>query len=114
MSQCLFNFLLAVEVMDWYNCAVSRERLIQAMSYTLQLPPAVVSDAKVYASSCGTTLSHLVKMYIIELSTRKPEMKKRKLGIADGECRIPTKEEDCAMDEEIATIFGGAANEVFA
>ena len=87
---------------------------MHAMSYTLQLPPAVVSDAKVYASSCGTTLSHLVKMYIIELSTRKPEMKKRKLGIADGECRIPTMEEDCAMDEEIATIFGGAANEVFA
>ena len=83
------------------------------MSYTLQLPPAVVSDAKVYASSCGTTLSHLVKMYIIELSTRKPEMKKRKLGIADGECRIPTKEEDCAMDEEIATIFGGAAATCF-
>ena len=48
------------------------------------------------------------------LPTRKPERKKRKLGIADGECRIPTMEEDCAMDEEIATIFGGAANEVFA
>ena len=67
------------------------------MSYTLQLPPAVVSDAKVYASSCGTTLSHLVKMYIIELSTRKPELKKRKLGIADGECRIPTMEADGKM-----------------
>ena len=74
----------------WFSMACGiispfpRERLMHAMSYTLQLPPAVVSDAKVYASSCGTTLSHLVKMYIIELSTRKPEMKKRKLGIADG------------------------------
>ena len=88
--------------------------MIDSMSYTLQIPPTVVNDAKMYASSCGTTLSHLVKMYIIELSTRKPKMKKRKLGIADGECRIPTEEEDCAMDEEIATIFGGAADEVFA
>lgn len=83
------------------------------MSYTLQLPPSVVNDAKVYASSCGTTLSHLVKMYIIELSTRKPKLKKRKLGIADGECRIPSEEEDSAMDEEIAAMFAGAADEVF-
>ena len=88
--------------------------MIDSMSYTLQIPPTVVNDAKMYASSCGTTLNHLVKMYIIELSTRKPKMKKRKLGIADGECRIPTEKEDCAMDEEIATIFGGAADEVFA
>ena len=50
--------------------------MIHAMSYTLQLPPAVVSDAKVYASSCGTTFSHLVKMCIIELATPKSEMKK--------------------------------------
>lgn len=83
------------------------------MSYTLQLPPSVVNDAKVYASSCGTTLSHLVKMYIIELSTRKPKLKKRKLGIADGECRIPSEEEDSVMDEEIAAMFAGAADEVF-
>ena len=84
------------------------------MSYTLQLPPAIVKDAKIYASSCGTSLSHLVNMYIIELSTRKPEMKKRKLGIADGECRIPTEDEDRSMDEEIACMFGSASDEVFA
>ena len=84
------------------------------MSYTLQLPPAIVKDAKIYASSCGTSLSHLVTMYIIELSTRKPEMKKRKLGIADGECRIPTEDEDRSMDEEIACMFGSASDEVFA
>ena len=84
------------------------------MSYTLRLPTAIVNDAKMYASSCGTSLNHLVKMYIIELSTRKPEMKKRKLGIAEGECRIPTEAEDRAMDEEIASLFGAAADEVFA
>ena len=77
------------------------------MSYTLQLPTAIVNDAKIYASSCGTSLNHLVKMYIIELSTRKPEMKKRKLGIAEGECRIPTESEDRVMDEEIAKMFEG-------
>ena len=84
------------------------------MSYTLQLPTAIVNDAEMYASSCGTSLSHLVKMYIIDLSTRKPETKKRKLGIAEGECRIPTEAEDRAMDDEIASIFGSASDEVFA
>ena len=83
------------------------------MSYTLQLPTTIVNDAKLYASSCGTSLGHLVKMYIIELSTRKPDIKKRKLGIAEGECRIPTEAEDRAMDDEIASMFGSAADEVF-
>lgn len=84
------------------------------MSYTLQMPATVINDAKTYASSCGTTLAQLLKMYVFELSTRKPAMKKRKLGIAEGECRVPTVEEDHAMDEEIASLFGEAANEVFA
>ena len=60
------------------------------MSYTVQMPAAIIDDAKMYASSCGTTLGQLLKMYIIELSTRKPTMKKRRLGIAEGECRVPT------------------------
>lgn len=84
------------------------------MSYTLQLPAAVIEDAKMYASSCGTTLAQLLKMYVLELSTRRPAAKKRKLGIAEGECRIPTLEEDRLMDEEIAGLFEGAADEVFA
>jgi len=84
------------------------------MSYTLQLPPTVVEDAKMYASSCGTTLGHLVKMYIIDLSTRKPETAKRKLGIADGEFRVPSEEEDLMMDGEIAAGFEAAADEVLA
>ena len=84
------------------------------MSYTLQSPAAVVDDAKMYASSCGTTLAQLLKMYVLELSTRKPAAKKRKLGIADGECRVPTMEEDRIMDEEVASLFEGAADEVFA
>ena len=53
-------------------------------------------------------------MYVLELSTRKPAAKKRKLGIADGECRVPTMEEDRIMDEEVASLFEGAADEVFA
>ena len=36
------------------------------------------------------------------------------LGIAEGECRIPTEAEDRAMDDEIASMFGSAADEVFA
>ena len=84
------------------------------MSYTLQLPSAVIDDAKMYASSCGTTLSQLVKMFVIELSTRKPPVKKRKLGIAEGECRVSTIEEDRMMDEEIASAFRSSADEVFA
>jgi len=84
------------------------------MSYTLQLPAAIIDDAKMYASSCGTTLAQLLKMYVLELSTRKPATKKRKLGIADGECRVPTMEEDRIMDEEVAGLFEGAADEVFA
>ncbi len=84
------------------------------MSYTLQLPPTVVEDAKMYASSCGTTLGHLVKMYIIDLSTRKPEVAKRKLGIADGEFSMPTSEEDRIMDDEITSVFGVAADEMLA
>ncbi len=84
------------------------------MSYTLLLPPTVVEDAKMYASSCGTTLGHLVKMYIIDLSTRKPEPAKRKLGIADGEFRIPSDEEDLMMDGEIAAGFEASADEVLA
>ncbi len=77
------------------------------MPYTLQLPPAVVNDAKMYASFYGTTLDHLVKMYIIDLSTRKPKAAIRKLGIADGEVRMPTDEEDRMMDEEAAVAFEG-------
>ena len=84
------------------------------MSYTLQLPSAVINDAKMYASSCGTTLSQFVNMFVIELSTRKPTVKKRKLGIAEGECRVPTIEEDRMMDEEIASVFRSSADEVFA
>ncbi len=84
------------------------------MPYTLQLPPAVVNDAKMYASSHGTTLDHLVKMYIIDLSTRKPETGARKLGIADGEFRMPTDEEDRIMDAEAAAAFKDSADEVFA
>lgn len=84
------------------------------MSYTLQLPSAIIDGAKMYASSCGTTLNRLVQMYVVELSTRKPAIKKRRLGIAEGECRIPTAEEDRIMDEEIANAFGSAADEVFA
>ncbi len=84
------------------------------MSYTLQLPPTVVEDAKVYASSCGTTLGHLVKMYIIDLSTRRPETSKRKLGVADGAFHIPSEEEERIMDDEIAAAFGVAADEVLA
>ena len=84
------------------------------MSYTLQLPATVIDDAKMYASSCGTTLARLLKMYVLELSTRKPSARKRKLGIAEGECRVPTMEEDRMMDEEIASLFGGSADEVFA
>lgn len=84
------------------------------MSYTLQLPAAVVDDAKMYASSCGTTLAQLLKMYVLELSTRRPTAKKRRLGIAAGECRLPTIEEDRLMDEEIASLFEGAADEVLA
>jgi hypothetical protein len=82
------------------------------MSYTLQLPSTIIDDAKMYASSCGTTLGHLVKLYIIELSTRKPKMKKRKLGVAEGQWRIPTEEEDQAMDSEIVGLFSEAADEV--
>ncbi len=84
------------------------------MPYTLHLPPSVVNDAKMYASSYGTTLDHLVKMYIIDLATRKPEAKARRLGIADGEFRVPTYEEDRIMDEEAAVAFRDAADEVFA
>ena len=84
------------------------------MSYTLQLPATIIDDAKMYASSCGTTLGQLLKMYVIELSTRKPASKKRKLGIAEGECRVPTMEEDHIMDEEIASLFGSSADEIFA
>ena len=84
------------------------------MSYTLQLPAAVIDDAKMYASSCGTTLAQLLKMYVLELSTRRPAAKQRKLGIAEGESRIPTLEEDRLMDEEIARLFEGATDEVFA
>ena len=84
------------------------------MSYTLQLPATVIDDAKMYASSCGTTLARLLKMYVLELSTRKPSARKRKLGIAEGECHVPTMEEDRLMDEEIASLFGSAADEVFA
>ena len=36
-------------------------------------------------------------------------MKKRKLGIADGEYRVPTAAEDAAMDSEIAAMFESAA-----
>ena len=84
------------------------------MSYTLQLPATVIDDAKMYASSCGTTLARLLKMYVLELSTRKPSARKRKLGRAEGECRVPTMEEDRMMDEEIASLFGNSADEVFA
>ena len=84
------------------------------MSYTLQLPATVIEDAKMYASSCGTTLARLLKMYVLELSTRKPSARKRKFGIAEGECRVPTMEEDRMMDEEIASLFGNSADEVFA
>ena len=83
------------------------------MSYTLQLPPDVINDAKSYASSCGTTLDCLVRMFVVDLSTRKPQLKKRKLGIAQGEYRIPTLEEDRLMDEEIASSFTEIGNEVF-
>ena len=82
------------------------------MSYTLQLPQTVVDDARNYASSCGTTLGHLVKMYVIELSTRKPKAAKRRLGVADGEYRIPTETEDRLMDEEIAAMFQEASDEM--
>ena len=82
------------------------------MSYTLQLLSAIVESAKMYASSCGITLNRLVQLYVVEFSTRKPTMKKRRLGIAEGECRIPTAEEDRMMDEEIANAFGSAADEV--
>ena len=84
------------------------------MSYTLRLPATIIADAKMYASSCGTTLAQLLKLYVLELSTRKPAMKKRKFGIAEGECRVPTMEEDRMMDEEIASLFGSSADEVFA
>ena len=84
------------------------------MSYTLQLPPSVVNDARRYAISCGTTLNHLVKMFVIDLSTRSPETRKRKLGLADGEFRLPSAEEDRMMDEEIANAFGNSADEIFA
>jgi len=78
------------------------------MSYTLQLPTTIVNDAKLYASSCGTSLGHLVKMYIIELSTRKPDLKKRKLGIAEGECRIPTEAKSWGYSRLEYPQFSGA------
>jgi hypothetical protein len=35
------------------------------MSYTLQLPATIIDDAKMYASSCGTTLAQLLKLYVL-------------------------------------------------
>ena len=84
------------------------------MSYSLQVPSAAVEDAGIYAASCGTTLDRLVKLYIIELSTRKPSAKKRRLGLANGKYRIPTEEEDRAMDLEIQKMFEESADEVLA
>ena len=41
------------------------------MSITLSIPPAVVQEARIYASENGTTMSHMIREYFIGLVNAK-------------------------------------------
>ena len=52
------------------------------MSITLSIPPAVVRDARAYASEKGTTMSRMIREYFIELVSPNSE------ECHDGSCRF--------------------------
>ena len=43
------------------------------MSITLSIPPAVVQEARMYASENGTTMSRMIREYFTGLVSPKPE-----------------------------------------